>query len=216
MTEEKHGLDLPELPPEEITEEPSGGPNEEEQFLHSYAAQAARQADSLKYLTFDVGGECYGLLLTDVRETIKLPQITEVPRSPTYLKGLISLRGTMVPIVDLRHRLSLSAPELTRHSRIVICEHEAALVGFVVDRVLKVVDVSGGDIQAPPATLSPEEQEVIEGVGRFRTGIVQTKSVVEESAEDALVPENTRSAVEFFTLLKIPTLARIEFRGAQR
>jgi len=194
--------------------------NEEEQFLHSYAAQASRQANTHKYLTFEVGGERYGVLLTDVRETIKPAQITEVPRSPVYLLGLISLRGIMVPVVDLRHRLSLDAPPLTRQSRILICDTERGLAGFVVDRIHKVVDVVDGDIQPPPATLSVGEQEAIEGIARYRLGGIQETArtaASTQAAGDSESPELQQAVtVEFFALLRIPVISRIEFAGGSR
>ncbi len=194
--------------------------NEEEQFLHSYAAQATRQTNARKYLTFEVGGERYGVLLTDVRETIKPAQITEVPRSPVYLLGLISLRGIMVPVVDLRHRLSLEAPPLTRQSRILICDTERGFAGFVVDRIHKVVDVVEGDIQPPPATLSADEQEAIEGIARYRLGGIQETARTATGAQSSEAPESPEiqqaATVEFFALLRIPVISRIEFAGGSR
>lgn len=217
-------LDLPDLV--ELEADGGGGEDgqnydEEEQFLHSYAAQATRVSGARKYLTFEVGPERYGLLLTDVRETIKLSQMTLVPRSPRYLAGLISLRGTMVPVIDLRHRLGLDAAPLTRQSRIVVCESAGQPVGFIVDRIHKVVDMTDADLQSAPANLTPEEQEVIEGVGRFRA--LLAAAAPGRTGREAAQPRDSDAGgeeaqgpawqVEFFTLLRVPALARIEFGG---
>lgn len=218
-------LDLPDLV--ELEADSGGGEDgqnydEEEQFLHSYAAQATRVSGARKYLTFEVGPERYGLLLTDVRETIKLSQMTLVPRSPRYLAGLISLRGTMVPVIDLRHRLGLDAAPLTRQSRIVVCESAGHPVGFIVDRIHKVVDMTDADLQSAPANLTPEEQEVIEGVGRFRA--LLAAAAPGRTGREAAQPRDSDAGgeeaqgpawqVEFFTLLRVPALARIEFGGS--
>lgn len=207
-------LDWPVPPlPEDESSISSVDADEEQQFLHSYAAQAGRQENTRKYLTFDIGNERYGLLLTEVRETIRMPRITEIPRAPKYLLGLVSLRGNMVPIIDLRHRLSLDTSALSHSSRIIVCNHENTPIGFLVDKVAKVVDIADSDIQLPPATLTPEEQDFIEGVGRYRAvpaSQVAKPSLDMEASEESFA-DPLRADIDFFTILRIPPLCRIDF-----
>lgn len=103
-----------------------------------------------KYLTFVLCGEEYGLEILKVREINGLMDITVVPQTPNYMKGVINLRGKVIPVVDLRLKFGLPEAEYTKETCIIVVDAQDTLVGIVVDTVSEVVDVSAEDIEPTP------------------------------------------------------------------
>jgi purine-binding chemotaxis protein CheW len=119
----------------------------------------------IQLVSFELGGEEYGVDVLVVREIIRMPGITKMPNTSDYVDGIINLRGTVVPIVSLRRRFGLDERENDRQSRILVVEAGGSLTGFVVDAVAEVIRISSSDIQPPPAiTLGNMAQECLTGV----------------------------------------------------
>jgi|MDSW01.2.fsa_nt_gb purine-binding chemotaxis protein CheW len=146
---------------------------EQRQSLASYLSDpafssAAVMPDSIvEFLSFWVGDEEYAVDILEIGEIIKVPEITEVPRAPQWLLGVISLRGTVVPILDLRIVLKLEPQEISRSSRVLVLRADGEPVGILVDRVTSVVRLERSDIEAKPQTMKLEAGDVIRGVGRI-------------------------------------------------
>lgn len=108
-----------------------------------------------KYLTFNLGGEDYGLQILKVQEIIKMLEITRVPRTPVFIKGVVNLRGRVIPVVDLRLKFGMETAEPTEKTCVIVVqiEHETPLVtmGIVVDEVCEVLDIPAADITPSPA-----------------------------------------------------------------
>lgn len=108
-----------------------------------------------KYLTFRVGDEEYGLEILKVREIIGLMDITKVPRSPAYIRGVINLRGRIIPVMDLRRKFEMETIEDTDETCIIVVDAELlgerALMGILVDRVSEVLDIQAEQIEHAPA-----------------------------------------------------------------
>lgn len=126
-----------------------------------------------QWLTFGLGKEHYAVNIRYVKELIKPRDITDIPRVPGFILGIISLRGIIVPIYDLRRRLKLEAAEIDLSTRIVVCEQGDRVAGLLVDSITQVVKFSEQEIEPPPAVLSGLDRELVEGVGR-----VQGKMIV--------------------------------------
>ncbi len=119
--------------------------------------------EEIQLVVFRVGREEYGLDIRDVREIIKMQQITEIPNAPPFVEGVINLRGQITPVVDMRRRLGSGTElEQSRDTRIVIVETERSNVGIIVDSVVGVTHVPRGDISPPPVG----ENEFVRGVGK--------------------------------------------------
>ena len=108
-----------------------------------------------KYLTFLLGHESYALPVLKVREIIRLVEITPVPHMPPYVKGVINLRGKLVPVMDLRIRFDLAAREFTESTCILVAQVKAQSggtmpMGLVVDGVEEVLNLGQGDIEETP------------------------------------------------------------------
>lgn len=137
----------------------------EETFLAAYTGRRSRrQAHDHEILTFQLGDELYGLPIAELREICKLGPITELPRVPPFLLGVISLRGRVISIIDLRVRMHMPSGEATRGSRILIVEHDEEPFGLLVDRVIKVDRMSARQVEPAPEGL----------VSEFVTGVART------------------------------------------
>lgn len=119
----------------------------------------------IQLVSFELEGEEYGVDVLAVREIIRMPSITKMPNTPSYVDGVINLRGTVVPIISLRRRFGLREREYDRQSRILVMEVGANLTGFVVDAVAEVIRISSTEIQPPPSlVLGNAAQECLNGV----------------------------------------------------
>lgn|SRR5690554_5666941 len=104
-----------------------------------------------KYLTFFLAGEEYGIEILKVHEIIGMMPITRVPRTPDVVRGVINLRGKVIPIVDLRRRFHLPAAEPTEETCIIVVQVRGVQTGVVVDSVSEVMDIHGNDVEDTPS-----------------------------------------------------------------
>ncbi len=131
------------------------------------APEAPEVTEREEYLTFLLGSEEYAVAIERVREVIKAPPVTEVPRAPDYIRGVVIVRGDVVPVFDPRRRLGLppAAPE-SRAPRIVIVESGEGPCGLLVDAVASVVRLAPGSIEPCPQGIAGASAEYIGGIGR--------------------------------------------------
>ncbi len=137
-----------------------------------------------EFLGFMLDNEEYAISIMHIKEIIKYQPITEVPRAPQYVPGVLSLRGQIIPIIDLRKRLKLKAKDPDHNTRILVLLREDQDYGLIVDRVSQVVRFSEDEIEPPPQVISSMEADFIEGVGKFKDNmliILNLESVLEIS-----------------------------------
>ena len=125
-------------------------------------------ADTVQWLTFMLGQEEYALSLDVVLELIKPRAYTELPKVPESIKGILSLRGEVVPIVDMRLRLNLGQSEPDSYKRIIVCEGKEQSIGILVDRITQVVRIATDSVEPAPLVLSEVEKEFVAGIGRYQ------------------------------------------------
>jgi purine-binding chemotaxis protein CheW len=121
-------------------------------------------AGTMQLVSFRLAQEEYGIEITHVREIILLGDITRVPQTPEYIKGLINLRSSVIPIVDLRLRLGLPRGERTDDTRIMVVNVAGKTIGIVVDAVSQVLRISRDQITPPPATVAGLGREFLRGL----------------------------------------------------
>ena len=132
-----------------------------------------RQVEKLdKYLTFALGDEAYGLEIMQVREIIGLMAITGVPRMPAFVRGVINLRGKVIPVVDLRLKFGMPRIEDTKETCIIVVNIDNLLTGIVVDRVTEVLDISGEKIEETPAFGVNVDTRFIMGLGKVGDKVI--------------------------------------------
>ena len=119
-----------------------------------------------KYLTFTVGREEYGIEIRCVTEIIGIQKITDVPDMPAYIKGVINLRGKVIPVMDVRLRFRMPEREYDDRTCIVVVNVNGASVGFVVDTVREVADIPENQIELPPEVAEASTQGYIQGLGK--------------------------------------------------
>ncbi|MBI5900909.1 MAG: purine-binding chemotaxis protein CheW [Rhodocyclales bacterium] len=135
------------------------------------AAIAGAVADIQQYLTFLLSGEMYAVGILNVKEIIEYGQITEIPMMPAFIRGVINLRGSVVPVIDLSARFGGRTTETSRRTCIVIIElaHEDEHhdIGIVVDAVSEVLEVSSADIEPAPSFGAKIRADFIAGMGKI-------------------------------------------------
>jgi purine-binding chemotaxis protein CheW len=123
-----------------------------------------------KYLTFVLAGEEYGIGILKVKEIIGIMAITTVPQTPGYMKGVINLRGKVIPVVDLRLKFAMDAIDQTEKTCIIVVEiaggGRKALIGTLVDSVSEVLNIKGGDIEDTPSFGSHLNTDYILGMAK--------------------------------------------------
>jgi len=135
---------------------------------------AAGQQDQQQYLTFMLGGETYAMGILAIKEIIEYGNLTEVPRMPQFIRGVINLRGAVVPVIDLSSRFGKQATQVTRRTCIVIVEvagggemqNETQDVGVMVDAVNAVLEIPAGEIEPPPSFGANIRADFINGMGK--------------------------------------------------
>ena len=122
---------------------------------------------SMQLVSFKLSDETYGIEITKIREIILVGQITRVPETPHYIKGLINLRSSVIPVIDLRARFALAENELTQDSRIMVLNVGRRTIGIVVDSVNEVLRVSQDQISPAPPTVASLGNQYITGLVRL-------------------------------------------------
>lgn len=141
-------------------------------------AKSATQPVTAKFLTFILGNESYGIPVLKIREIIRMTDITAVPRMPEYIKGVINLRGKVIPIVDLRLKFGLDRADATERTCIVVVQvtlpnGNKPQMGLIVDAVEEVLNIAGGDIEETPDFGGKVDTEYMIGMAKVR-GSVKT------------------------------------------
>ena len=126
----------------------------------------------IELLGFMLSDEQYALDILEIKEIVRLQAITPVPRSPAWLKGIVTLRGVIVPIFDLRSRLGLAEIEHGPETRIVVVYRGEEFAGLIVDSITQVMRLPVESIEPPPQTIGQVEAEYLRGVARFRDQLV--------------------------------------------
>ncbi len=122
--------------------------------------------EELQLVIFRLAKEEYGLPITKVQEINRLVPITKLPQTPSFMEGIINLRGRIIPVIDLRKRFQLAAAEQSDDNRIIIVEVNGQTVGIIVDAVTEVVRLPGSSVEPPPPAFILDAQ-YIHGVGKL-------------------------------------------------
>ena len=126
-----------------------------------------KDADLLQMVTFNIGGEEFGVEILTVQEIIRMMQITRVPKAPDFVEGVINLRGKVIPVIDLRKRFGMDSRGHDKNTRIVVVEINKMIVGFIVDSVSEVLRIPADTVEPPPPVVAGLDSEYISGVGKL-------------------------------------------------
>ncbi len=126
-----------------------------------------KDADLLQMVTFNIGGEEFGVEILTVQEIIRMMQITKVPKAPDFVEGVINLRGKVISVIDLRKRFGLDSKGHDKNTRIVVVEINKMIVGFIVDSVSEVLRIPADTVEPSPPVVAGLDSEYISGVGKL-------------------------------------------------
>lgn len=126
----------------------------------------SQRDELIQLVSFMLADEEYGVEVLKVREIIRMPTITKMPNTPSYVEGVINLRGKVIPIISMRNRFGLMESENNSQTRIMVMDVAGSLTGFIVDAVSEVIRIHSSEIQPPPSMV------VASGIGQeFITGV---------------------------------------------
>lgn len=128
--------------------------------------------DQAQLVVFQLASEYYAVDIHQVREIIRVPDITRVPRTPDFVEGVINLRGSVIPIIDLRKRFGMEAGEADDEQRIVVVELEDKTLGVIVDAVTEVLRIDQGNIEPPSPYIVSLDTQYITGIARLDERLV--------------------------------------------
>jgi purine-binding chemotaxis protein CheW len=131
-----------------------------------YAEQEEENTGIREFLCFRISREEYALDIMDIKEIIKPRDVTEVPRSPQFISGIISLRGMILPVFDIALRLGFVKTVCTGKERVVVVRRGEEYIGILVDEVSQVVRIGGDALEPPPPVLDGIDREFVTGIGR--------------------------------------------------
>jgi len=138
-----------------------------------------------KYLTFELGQEDYGLEILKVREIIGIMSITAVPQVPSYVKGVINLRGKVIPVIDLRLKFGMPSIDTTAETCIIIINLKEVLIGIMIDKVKEVLDIRQENIEPAPNFGANVHTDFILGIGKINDTVKILLNIERVLDEDA-------------------------------
>ena len=145
------------------------------------------QSRKERYLTFFLGEEQYGISIDRIKEIIAMMKVTQVPKTPHYMRGVINLRGSIIPVVDTRLRFGMEPQEETMHTAIIIVEVEKVNIGFIVDRVEEVASIDTSRLSEPPKFGSHIDTDFICAMAQIEENVVMILDVLKLFEADELV-----------------------------
>jgi len=163
--------------------------------------ESEQKLEEVQLVSFLLGNEEFALEIEHVREIIRYPEIVKVPNLPEYIKGVISLRDTLMPIIDMRIKLDTGNDEIGDSTRVVVVDADNTRIGLVVDRVYEVTRIAKDTIFAPPQALSGEGGEQLQGIARVDGGkriimLLDPRDIVsQEELQDIGTLENSEAAI---------------------
>jgi purine-binding chemotaxis protein CheW len=142
----------------------------------TFAAKGDDHGRDLKFLRFELAGEWYGLDILKIMEINGMMDITAVPQTPRFMRGLINLRGKVIPVIDLRLKFGLPEEAYTERTSIIVIEFKTiggpTQMGIVVDRVSEVLTISADDIDPAPEFGTRLKSEYIKGMAKTKTQVI--------------------------------------------
>lgn len=135
------------------------------------AQRAEVDAESSKFLTFQLQDEEYGLEILKVWEILGLLEITSVPQTPDYVRGVVNLRGQVIPVVDLRLKFGMDEVEYSKRTCIIVVDVKGVMMGIVVDTVSEVMEINSDSIEETPSFGTKLSTDYILGMGKVNGGV---------------------------------------------
>ncbi|MCI9318485.1 MAG: purine-binding chemotaxis protein CheW [Lachnospiraceae bacterium] len=142
-------------------------------------------SNTIQYIVVRLGEEQYGIDIRNIDNIVKMPRITHVPKLPAYLKGVINMRGEVIPVLSIRLKMGLADDVITKATRILIVKlEEEGNVGFIVDEVKEVVTLYETDIEKISSDITAEKGSLINAVGKHNGELISIFDLAAISLEE--------------------------------
>ncbi|MCR5846536.1 MAG: chemotaxis protein CheW [Lachnospiraceae bacterium] len=148
--------------------------------------ELALNVEVTQYIKIRLGDEYFGIDIKYVDNIVRMQHITRVPKAPSYVKGVINLRGEVIPVFSLRLKMGLDEIEENKYFRIIILKVEGESVGIIVDEVREVANVSSDDVEKVYHNVSDGIQNFLSGVGKTDSGLISLLDINEVLADKTL------------------------------
>ena len=132
----------------------------------------AKENKILQLVTFRIGKEEFGFNIFQIKEINKMMDITQIPNSQSSVKGVVNLRGSVIPVISLREKLGFSEVEYNNSTRIIVVEYKTKSIGFIVDEVSEVLRIDSSIIEKPPEMTTSVESTYINGVAKLENRLL--------------------------------------------
>ena len=136
-------------------------------------------------VVFDLADEVYGVEINTVREIIRMQAVTSVPDAPEFIEGVMNLRGSVIPIVDLRKRFGLPAGEMTADTRVVVVDISGEGIGVIVDAVTEVLRITESSIEPASSVVTTEDSYYIQGIAKLTDRLLILLDIEKALGEEA-------------------------------
>jgi purine-binding chemotaxis protein CheW len=150
----------------------------------------AQNQETESYLTFKLGEEEFGVHVSQVLNILEMTRITDVPKTPDYMKGVINLRGMVLPVIDTRVKFGMPEAEYTHNTCIVVMDidmdEDTIHVGAIVDEVLSVVEIEKSQIEPPPSLGNQYKSDFISGMAKLEEQFVMLLDMKKVFSEDEI------------------------------
>jgi len=154
------------------------------------ATIAHQHTTSSKFVTFQLAGEEYGIKVVNVKEIVGMLRITQIPGLPGFVRGVVNLRGKVIPVIDLRRRFEMASREYDVRTPIIVVELEdrqgISLIGMIVDRVSDVLNISESEIEEPPSFGTGVDTSFMLGMAKTSQGLKSLLDIQQILTEDYL------------------------------
>jgi len=151
---------------------------------------------TIQLVSFQLAQEEYGIEITKVQEIILMGEITTMPETPPYIKGLINLRSSVIPIVDLRSRFGLAEKAPDDDTRIMVVNVDGKTIGIIVDAVSEVLRISNDEICPPPPTVTGSEHEYLVGLAKLESRLLILLDIDNILTDDRPAGADSYGAIE--------------------
>lgn len=141
-------------------------PGQQTEYIDGQPEKDLEDTQKNKYLTFVIDEEEYGIEIYNIMEIIGLEAVTNVPHTPDFVKGIINLRGSIIPVLEVRKRFRKPETEYTDRSCIVVATYKEVVIGLIVDAVREVLSIPAELIQAPPKAKAGYHNKYIRNIGK--------------------------------------------------
>lgn len=142
------------------------------QTVNANTESVGSVTDGVQYVSFMLVGEEYGVPITQVQEIIRYESLTRVPQSSEFVRGVLNLRGRVMPVIDLRRKFNLADTEADRSTRIIVVDVEGSSMGMIVDQVSEVITIDPQKIEPAPELGTKVKTDYIRGMGKLEDRLV--------------------------------------------